>query len=88
MIMVLNKGTNVLQVVDLVRTEGTPGILFAMDEATLRQLVEDLHQHGWVRYEGTHNLDQIRLKEDFRTLDFLTAYYKGADPQPLSLIHI
>ena len=78
----LKQGTNVLQVVDLVRTEGTPGILFAMDEATLRQLVEDLHQHGWVRYEGTHNLDQIRLKEDFRALDFLTAYYKGADPQP------
>jgi hypothetical protein len=73
---------NLLQMRDIITMPGLPGVLFNMDEATLRQLGEDLHQHGWVRYEGTHNLDQIRLKEDFRALDFLTAYYKGADPQP------
>ena len=73
---------NLLQMKDIITMPGLPGVLFNMDEAALRQLVEDLHQHGWVRYEGTHNLDQIRLKEDFRALDFLTAYYKGADPQP------
>lgn len=71
-----------LQMNDVITMPGLPGVLFNVDETTLRQLVEDLHQHGWVRYEGTHNLDQIRLKDDFRALDFLTAYYKGADPQP------
>jgi hypothetical protein len=76
------QGAKLLQMNDVITMPGLPGLLFAMDEATLRQLVEDLHQHGWVRYEGTHNLDQIRLKGDFRALDFLTAYYKGADPQP------
>ena len=76
------QGAKLLQMNDVITMPGLPGVLFAMDEATLRQLVEDLHQHGWIRYEGTHNLDQIRLKEDFRALDFLTAYYEERDPQP------
>jgi hypothetical protein len=73
-------GTNLLQVRDLSERPGAPGYLFSLDEGTLRMILEGLHEKGWVRYEGTHNLDQIRLKSEFSYLSFLSAYYEDREP--------
>lgn len=77
-----NNEARLFQLRDLTERPGTPGVIFAMDEPTLRQAVELLHERGWVRYESTHNLDQVRLKEGFEALDFLKAYYQAGDPKP------
>ena len=74
--------SNLLQVVALTERPGSPGRLFAMDDPTIRKVVEQLHEKGWVRYEGTHNLDQIRLREGFTALEFLKAYYEDREPCP------
>lgn len=72
---------HLLQIRELSERPGTPGVIFSMDEPTLRQKVELLHERGWVRYESTHNLDQVRLREGFETLDFLKAYYETGEPK-------
>ena len=76
-----NNEAHLLQLRELAERPGTPGVIFAMDELTLRQTVELLHERGWVRYESTHNLDQVRLKEGFEALDFLKAYYVTGAPK-------
>ena len=73
------------RILELHRLAGTPGssaFLFGIDVDSLRQLVDDLHSRGWLRYETTHNLDQIRLKPGYDSIEFLTAYYEGRDPHP------
>jgi len=72
-----DRGESLLQVREIAEAEGTPSILFGFDETTFRRATETLHENGWVRYESTHNLDQIRLKEDFSALAFLQRYYEG-----------
>jgi hypothetical protein len=72
--------TKLLQVMALTEKPGSPGRLFAMDDPTIRKVVEQLHEKGWVHYEGTHNLDQIRLREGFTALEFLKAYYEEREP--------
>ncbi|HUU81211.1 MAG TPA: hypothetical protein VMW90_07165, partial [Acidobacteriota bacterium] len=67
---------------EIAERAGAPGVLFSMDEPTLRKVVEKIHEQGWIRYETTHNLDQARLKEDFTALDFLKAYYQNENPVP------
>jgi hypothetical protein len=52
-----------------------------MDETTLRQALENLHDRELLRYERTHSLDQVRLKDDASPLSLLTAYYVAAQPQ-------
>ncbi len=74
--------TKLLQVTALTDRPGSPGRLFAMDDPTIRKVVEQLHEKGWVHYEGTHNLDQIRLREGFTALEFLKAYYEDREPCP------
>ena len=74
--------TNLLQLREIAERAGAPGVLFSMDEPTLRKVVEKIHEQGWIRYETTHNLDQARLKEDFTALDFLKAYYQNENPVP------
>jgi len=71
-----------VQVSDMQITSGSPGRLFGLEQADLRKALEGLHEKGWVRYESTHNLEQIRLKPDFSALDFLKAYYERREPQP------
>ncbi len=73
---------HLLQIKELSESPGTPGVIFAMDEPTLRQKLELLHECGWIRYESTHNLDQVRLKDGFEALDFLKAYYETGEPTP------
>ena len=75
-------GAQLLQVDELATAPGAPATVFGVDAATLRQLVEDLHNRGWIRYETTHNLDQIRLKASMTALDFLRAHYEHREPQP------
>jgi len=68
-------GAELLQVDALVTQPGAPGAVFAMEPEALRQISEALHRNRWLRYESTHNLDQIRLHTDFSAVDFLTDYY-------------
>ncbi len=77
-----SKGTNLSQVGEIANTPGSPAVVFGLDEASFRQQVEGLHERGWLRYETTHNLDQIRLKADFSALEFLTAHFEDREPHP------
>jgi len=74
-------GRNVLQIRDLVDTPGAPGVVFYIDEAIMCRLAEELHGSGWIRYETTHNLNQIRIKDGYQWLEFLTAHYEGREPR-------
>lgn len=73
--------TMVLQVRNLTEKEGSPGILFGMDVGTMRKSIERLHEKDWIHFEGTHDLDQVRLLEGFDSICFLKAYYEGVEPQ-------
>jgi hypothetical protein len=72
--------TSLYQVAEIANTPGSPAMVFKLDEASLRQQIEGLHDRGWLRYETTHNLDQIRLKPGFYTLEYLAAYYEDRAP--------
>lgn len=71
------KKTTLCQVAELVNTPGAPATLFRLDETSLRKQIEELHNCGWLRYETTHDLDQVRLMPGFSALDFLKAYYEN-----------
>lgn len=73
---------SVLQVSSVLTGLESPGRLFRLDSAYLRETCEEMHRKGWLRYESTHNLDQIRLRDDFKPIDFLRAYYLDSDPVP------
>ena len=73
--------TQLSQVGELAVTSGSPAMVFGLDAALFRQQVEGLHDRGWLRYETTHNLDQIRLKPGFSAIEFLTAHFENREPQ-------
>jgi len=75
------KDSQLLQVAEMVVTLGSPALLFGLDAVTFRQQIEGLHERGWLRYETTHNLDQVRLKPSFSALEFLTAYFEDRAPR-------
>jgi uncharacterized protein DUF4007 len=60
---------------------GSPGRVFGLDPSSMRQMVEVLHQKGWIRYEVRHGLDQIRLTDGFQPLEFLAAAYENREPE-------
>jgi len=68
------------QVGETAVTPGSPAMVFGLDAALFRQQVEGLHGRGWLRYETTHNLDQIRLKQGFSAIEFLTAHFEDREP--------
>jgi len=68
------------QVGEMAVTQGSPAMVFGLDAALFRQQVEGLHDRGWLRYETTHNLDQIRLKPGFSAIEFLIAYFEDREP--------
>jgi hypothetical protein len=68
------------QVTEIAIKPGSPAVVFGLDTASFRQQVELLHEHGWLRYETTHNLDQIRLKPGYSALEFLSAYFEDREP--------
>jgi len=72
------------QVGEMAVTPGSPAVVFGLDAASFRQQIEGLHDRGWLRYETTHNLDQIRLKPGFSALEFLTAYFEDREPREAS----
>lgn len=67
------------QVAEMATTPGSPAMVFGLDAASFRQQIEGLHDRGWLRYETTHNLDQIRLKPGFCALEFLTAHFEDRE---------
>lgn len=79
--------THLLQVADLSETPGSPGYVFGVEDTGFRRTLEELHERGWIRYETTHGLDQVRLKLDFTSIGFLQAYYEESDPKPASKAH-
>ena len=68
------------QVDEMATTPGSPAMVFGLDVASFRQQIEGLHDRGWLRYETTHNLDQIRLKPGFSALEFLIAHFEDREP--------
>jgi hypothetical protein len=60
---------------------GSPGRVFGLDPSSMRQMVEVLHQKGWIRYEVRHGLDQVRLIDGFHPLEFLAAAYENREPE-------
>ena len=73
-----------VQIDDLATRQGSPGLLFAMDETTLHGHIEKLHERGWLRYETTHNLNQVRLRDGLTALAFLKSHYENKEPAPES----
>ena len=74
------KESHLFQVGEMASTPGSPAVVFGLDAASFRQQIEGLHDLGWLRYETTHNLDQIRLKPGFSALAFLTAHFENRAP--------
>ncbi|MDA3941877.1 MAG: DUF4007 family protein [Spirochaetia bacterium] len=72
---------NLYQIEELATTPGSPAVVFGVDSAAFRQEIEKLHDFGWLRYETTHGLDQIRLKPGYTSLEFLKAYYENREPE-------
>ncbi|MFH1881648.1 MAG: DUF4007 family protein [Planctomycetota bacterium] len=75
------KETLLFQIEEMVTDLGSPARVFGLDAAMLRQQIEGLHDRGWLRYETTHNLDQVRLKSGFWAMEFLTAHFEDRDPR-------
>jgi hypothetical protein len=67
---------------DLHATAGSPGRVFGLEAPLMRQMVEHLHQKGWIRFEVRHGLDQVRLTQGLSSLAFLQSAYEGGEPQP------
>lgn len=72
---------HLFQVGEMAATAGSPAVVFGLDAASFRQQIEGLHDRGWVRYETTHNLDQIRLKPGFSAIDFLSEHFEDREPR-------
>ena len=75
------KETHLFQVDEMAVTPSSPAVVFGLDAASLRQQIEGLHDRGWLRYETTHNLDQIRLKPGFSAFEFLAAHFEDREPR-------
>ena len=73
-------GERLSQVAEMAATPGSPAVIFGLDVSSFRQQIEGLHERGWIRYETTHNLDQIRLKPGFLALEFLAAHFEDREP--------
>ena len=71
--------TQLFQIGEMAIKPGSPAMVFGLDVVSFRQQIEGLHDRGWLRYETTHNLDQIRLKPGFSALEFLTAYFEDRE---------
>ena len=71
---------HLIELESLINTPGSPVAVFGLDRSMLVLEIEKLHSLGWLRYESTHNLDQIRLKSGYSALEFLSAYYENREP--------
>lgn len=73
--------TNLGQVGALATMPGSPAQVFGLDPDTFRLKMGELHERGWLRYETTHNLDQIRLKPRITAIEFIRAFYEDREPK-------
>lgn len=73
--------TRLLPYAALHEQAGSPGRVFGLKGPILREMVEGLHQKGWIRFEVRHGLDQVRLVEDFDALSFIEAGYENREPE-------
>jgi hypothetical protein len=78
-------GAGIFSLEELNSLPGSPAVVFGIDDKALRQLVEGLHARGFLAYETTHDLDQMRFKPGYGYLDFLEAYFKQHEPRPSGL---
>ena len=69
--------TGLFQMEQLVNNSGSPGKVFNLNISHMRQLIDILHNKGYLKYETTHNLDQIRLKSEYSAMQFLKACLTG-----------
>jgi endonuclease III-like uncharacterized protein len=76
------RGLHLCQVQELIQEPGSPGRLFGLDGPILRRHLDALHSRGWLRWETTHNLDQIRLRPGYAAIDFLKAFFEKQEPTP------
>ena len=53
-------------------------------DGLFRQNLEELHSRGWLRYESTHNLNQVRLKDGLSAIEFLSAHFEQKEPNAKS----
>lgn len=74
------KQTSLFQIGEMTNTPGSPAMVFGLDTALFKHQLEGLHNRGWLRYETTHNLDQIRLKSGYSPFEFLSAYFENREP--------
>lgn len=75
-----SRNAQLYQVSEMAATPGSPAIIFGLDATSFREQIEGLHDRGWLRYETTHNLDQIRLKPGFSAINLLTAHFEDREP--------
>jgi len=75
------RNSHLFQVGEMATTPGSPAVVFGLDEASFRQQIEALHDRSWLRYETTHNLDQIRLKPGLSAIEFLAAHFEDRPPR-------
>ncbi len=73
-----------LPVWELCYAEGSPGLVFKLDENSVLQYLDSLEEEtdGQIRFEDTAQSRQVVLREDVRglkPLDFLQRYYEGAE---------
>ena len=71
--------TLLFQVDELMSLPGSPAVVLGMDEPNLKKKLETIHNHGWIRYETTFDLNQIRLKSDLNQNDFLLSYFENEE---------
>jgi hypothetical protein len=72
--------TSFFQISEFADLPGSPAVVFGLDLVSFRQQIEGLHDRGWLKYETTHNLDQIRLKPHLSAISFLSAHFEGREP--------
>lgn len=75
------RNINLFQIGETASTPGSPAMLFGIDADTFRHLLEDIHDRGWIRYETTHNLDQVRLRQGYTPLEFIAAHFEDRKPE-------
>jgi hypothetical protein len=75
-----HSGARLVPFSDIQSVPGSPGRIFALNSGSLRQMIEVLHQRAWLRIETRHGLDQIRLVDELKPLDFLAAAYENREP--------
>ena len=70
-------GSSAINIEDLCLAVNGPGQVFNLPEYQVRQLLDELHNNGFLRIEKFGNLDQVRLSDTITQQDVLTKIYRG-----------